>query len=149
MSDLSTVAQSVVDVINAGVTAGDFTPWNFAAIRTYDAPRRTALEEIDRLTVLVMATGEQSERASRGATAVTITVQVAVIKKLETLELSNSELDAMNDLVESINDAVQARGASLPATPMAMRRAPIYDAEMLQTMGLFAAVTEHDFLKIR
>lgn len=149
MSVLSDVAQEVADVLNAAVTAGTFSPWVFAANRTYSPPRN--LEDIQDLEVLVLAAGETKTAAARGKDAFLVTVQVAVIQKVDMLQLetSNSEMDALMDLVQSIGDKLRAPLPTSAAGWQASRRAPIYDAEALLKNGVFQAVTEVDYLVVR
>jgi hypothetical protein len=143
------IAQAVTDLLNAGVVAGTFAPWNFTAIRTYSPPRD--LETIQELIVLVMATAENATVAARGSDQLVVTVQVAVCKKIEVIELANNEIDELMSLVQSINDTCRARPLAMtpPAAWQARRRNPVYDAEALQTMGLFLSVTEHDYHCVR
>ena len=147
MSVTVDIAEAVKDLLNAGVTAGTFAPFTFAAERTYDAPRD--LESIQDLIVLVMASAEQQSAASRDRNNFLVTIQTAVCKRVDAAELANTEIDKLQDLVQNINDTCRHPLTTLGAGWQASRRSPIYDAEKLQTHGLFLSVTEHDYILTR
>lgn len=151
MSVSSDMATAVEAAINAAVTAGTLSPWTFAAERTYSPP--TELTETQGLIVLVMASAETKAAASRNSDSFRVTVQTAVCKKIDSLSVQTSteQIDALMDLVESINDVCRSRmtAGSLLAGWQETRRNPTYDAERLQTNGVFLSVSEHDYFVVR
>ena len=147
MSVTSSIAEAVKDLLNAAVTAGTFSPFTFAAERTYDPPRD--LDAIQDLIVLVIATAELQDAATRDRNRFRVTIQTAVCKRVDAIDLANAEIDKLMDLVQSINDTCRAPLVTVGAGWQASRRSPIFDPEALQTKGLFVSVTEHDYLLIR
>jgi len=149
MSIPADVADAVTAAINAAALAGTFAPWEFAAQRTYIPPRD--LEEIQGLTVLVLASAEVKTMVARGKDSFLITVQSAVVKKIDllTAENANEQIDKLIDLTQAIDDELRVTFTAAAASWQATRRAPLYDAESLLKQGIFQAVSEHDYLVVR
>lgn len=138
MSIRSDIAEAVKDELNLGVTAGAFGVWQFAA-RRLNVPLFD-LADLKNVHVTVVGRSYEEETVSRADTRADLDIDVAVQKKVASVE--PAEIDPLADLVEAV--IAYFRNRRLTGCPEASWRATKnempYIPEHLDEKRLFTSV---------
>ena len=138
MSIRSDIAEAVKDELNLGVAAGAFGAVQFAALRV-NVPLFD-LADLKAVHVTVVGRSFEQEPVSRADTSTDVEIDVAVQKKVGSVE--PAEIDPLADLVEAV--IVFFRNRRLAGKPDAMWRSTkndmLYIPEHLDEKRLFTSV---------
>jgi len=138
MSIRSNIAEAVKDELNAGVAAGSFGTWQFAAARL-NVPLFD-LADLKSVHVSVVGRSFAESPISRSDTSTDLEIDVAVQKKVSSVE--PAEIDPLADLVEAVIGFFRNRRLTgmTDAVWRSTRNDMMYIPEHLDEKRLFTSV---------